>query len=43
MNNGLCVKDSWWKKTESDYYEILEEVIQMTDIGGNSIILFKHQ
>ena len=28
---------------ESDYYGILEEVIKMTYIGGNSIILFKYQ
>ena len=41
MNDGVCVKDSWWEETESDYYEILKEVIKMTYIGGNSVILFK--
>ena len=28
---------------ESDYYIILEEVIKMIYIGGNSVILFKCQ
>ena len=42
MNSGLYIKDSWWKdKTKSDYYEIFEEVIKMSYIGGNSVILFK--
>ena len=44
MNSGLYIKDSWWKdKTKSDYYEIFEEVIKMSYIGGNSVILFKCQ
>ena len=28
---------------ESDYYRILDEVIKMSYIGGNSVILFKYQ
>ena len=44
MNSGVCIKGSWWEdKTESDYYEILEEVIKMSYIGGNNAILFKSQ
>ena len=44
MNNGVCIKGSWWEdKMESDYYGILEEVIKMSYIGDNSIILFNCQ
>ena len=44
MNSDMCIKGSWWKdKMESDYYGILEKVIKLSYIGGNSIILFKCQ
>ena len=41
MNSGMYIKDSSWKEAESDYYEIFEEVIKLTYLGSNSIILFK--
>ena len=42
MNSYVCIKGSWWKNmVESDYYRILEEVIKMSYIRGNGIILFK--
>ena len=37
----MYIKDSWWEEAESDYYEILEEAIKLTFLGGNSVILFK--
>ena len=40
---AVCVKGSWWEEMETEYYEILEEVIKMTYIRGNSVILFKCQ
>ena len=44
MNNGVCIKGSWWEdKMESDYYGILKEMIKMSYIGGNIVILFKYQ
>ena len=44
MYSGVCIKGSWWEdKVESDYYEVLKEVIKMSYIEGNSIILFKCQ
>ena len=43
MNSSVCIKDSWWKRLESDYYGILEEVIKLSYIRGNSVILFKCQ
>ena len=44
MNSGVCIKDSWWEnKIESNYYRILEQVIKMSYIRGNSVILFKCQ
>ena len=32
MNNDVCIKDSWWAEAESDYYVILEEVNQLTNL-----------
>ena len=43
MNSGVCVKGNQWEETESDYYGIFEEVIKMTYIGDNNVILFKCQ
>ena len=39
----MCIKDSCWKGLENDYYGILEGVIKLSYIGGNSVILFKYQ
>ena len=41
-NSGVCIKDSWWAETETDYYRILEEVMKLTYLEGNSVILFKY-
>ena len=43
MNSGVCIKDSCWEGSESDYYGILKGVIKLSYIGGNSVILFKCQ
>ena len=32
MNSGMCIKDSWWEGSKSDYYEILEEIIKLNSI-----------
>ena len=42
MNSGVCIKGSWWDEVESNYYEILEEVIKLTYLEDNSVILFKY-
>ena len=34
---GMCRYEA-----ENDYYKILEEVIKLINIGGNSVILFKY-
>ena len=41
MNSSVCIKDSCWEGSESDYYGILEEVIKLSYIGGKGVILFK--
>ena len=43
MNNGVYIKSNWWAEVESDYYEILKEVIKLIYFGGNSVILFKYR
>ena len=43
MNSDVCVKGSWWEEMKNNYYGIFKEVIKMTYIGGNSVILFKCQ
>ena len=43
MNSGVRIKDGCWEGSESDYYGILEGVIKLSYIGGNSIVLFKYQ
>ena len=43
MNSGVCIKGSWWAKVESNHYGILKEVIKLTYLEGNNIILFKYQ
>ena len=44
MNSGVCIKGSWWEDlAESDYYGLLEEVIKLSYVGNNNVILFKCQ
>ena len=43
MNSGVYIKGSQWKGLESDYYGNFEDVIKLSYIGGNSVILFKCQ
>ena len=43
MNSGVCIKGSYWEGSKSDYYRILEGVIKLSYIRGNSVILFKCQ
>ena len=38
----MYIKDNQWVETKSDYYRILEEVIKLTYLRDNSIILFKY-